>query len=154
MYAIVRSILAVGVGLVLASVVILFVQMLIVVMNPYPEGVDRWNADAVMAHIEQHGFPTDVLLFVLVGYAVGAFLGGFGAAWTAGRAPAIHAGALAALLMAASVKNMLSIPHPVWFWIVCLAVFFPLALVGALLAPARSQGDQGVLSWRSKREIP
>jgi hypothetical protein len=139
MIAVVRSILAVGAGLVLANLVIFSVQILIVVIFPYPEGVGRWNADAVKAHIEQHGFPTDVLLFVLAGYALGAFAGGFVAAWIARRALAVHAGVIAALLMAASVMNMLSIPHPIWFWIACLAVFLPFALIGARLAPVRSQ---------------
>src|SRR5258708_2611134 len=103
MYALVRSILAVGAGLVLANVAIFSVQILIVVIYPYPEGIDRWNADAIKVYIEQYGFPTEVLLFVLVGYALGAFVGGWVAARVAGRAPAIHAGALAALLMAASL---------------------------------------------------
>jgi sugar phosphate permease len=139
MIAVVRSILAVGAGLVLANVVIFTVQILIVVLFPYPEGVERWNADSVKAHIDQHGFPTDVLLFVLIGYALGAFMGGLVAAWIARRAPAVHAGAIAVLLMAASVMNMLSIPHPVWFWIGCLTVFLPFALMGMRLAPVRSQ---------------
>jgi hypothetical protein len=50
----------------------------------------------------------------------------------------VHALIVGGLVMLAAVGNMLSIPHPVWFWVIALTLFLPASYVGGLLARHRN----------------
>jgi hypothetical protein len=49
----------------------------------------------------------------------------------------VHALIVGGLVMLAAVGNMLSIPHPVWFWVIALILFLPASYVGGLLGRHR-----------------
>lgn len=136
MKSIVRSILAVVVGFVLASVVMLVVESLNGKVF-YPEMgklaagmTDREQVRALVA-----GAPLGALLVVIFGWALGSFTGGLAATWIGKQPPYRHALVLGVLLTLAGVANNLMIPPPLWFWIVGLVVFIPAACAGARLAP-------------------
>jgi hypothetical protein len=74
-----------------------------------------------------------MMLTVIVGWAVGAFVAGFTATKIAraGYGPAVVAGLL---LMGAGLMMVIMIPSPVWFWVFGLGQFVPMALLGFRVA--------------------
>jgi hypothetical protein len=95
---------------------------------------DREAIRALMASA-----PVGAFLVVLMGWALGSFVGGVVTAWIARTAPQGHALALGVLLTLAGVANNLMLPPPAWFWIVSVLVFLPAACLGAQLAPRRTE---------------
>jgi hypothetical protein len=77
---------------------------------------------------------------VLLGWALGSFVGGLLAAWIGWNAPTANALVLGGLLTLAGIANNLMIPPPPWFWIPSLVVFLSAAYAGARLAPRRNIG--------------
>src|SRR5262245_14728026 len=134
-----RSVLAVVVGFVAASVVMIVVESL----NGrvfYPElarqaeGVtDRQALRQIFA-----GAPVGALLVVLLGWVLGSLVGGLATARFGKSSPVGHALALGVVLTLAGIANNLMMPPPLWFWVAGLVVFVPVACAGALLAPGRS----------------
>jgi hypothetical protein len=139
MRGVLRGILAVVAGFIVASVVMMAVEwtngrFLHPELGRLAEGVtDREVLRGLIA-----GAPVSALLVVIVGWALGSLSGGCAAAWIAGRTGARHALILGLLLTSAGIANNLMIPPPLWFWIAGLIIFVPAALAGARLAPARS----------------
>ncbi len=60
--------------------------------------------------------PTSALVFVVLGWTAGGAAGAFLAGSIAGRAHVALGVAVAALLLAACVMNLVMIPHPAWMW--------------------------------------
>ncbi len=136
---VVLSILAVIVGFIVASVVMLAVEM----VNGrflYPElaerakGVtDRQEVKAIMASA-----PVGALVVVLIGWVLGSEAGGFVATLIRRKPPAWNALVLGALLTLAGIANNLMLPPPIWFWIATAVVFLPATYFGARLAPQKA----------------
>jgi len=74
------------------------------------------------------------LLFVLAAWAVGSFGGAAMAAFIARRAPIMHGLIVGGILLAAGVANLVAFPHPLWFTIVGVLEFLPMAWLGAATA--------------------
>jgi hypothetical protein len=104
-----------------------------------PAGLSMTDQEAVMAHFKENPPTTARLIGVLLTYAVAAFVGGLLAALIAGWAPRGHGVAIGVLLTVSGLMNLLSIPHPAWFWVVNLAEFIPAAVLGSMLI--RSKGS-------------
>ena len=136
---IVRSVLAVIAGFVAASTVMILVELfngrvLYPEFGMAAEGMtDREAIRALMATA-----PVGAFLVVLLGWALGSFVGGFLAARIGRNAPLAHALVLGVLLTLAGIANNFMIPPPAWFWLPTLVAFLPAAIVGARLAPAPS----------------
>jgi hypothetical protein len=74
---------------------------------------------------------------VLLGWAVGAFVGGW-VAQRIGRGDAGRTGlVLGVLLTAAGIANNLMIPPPLWFWVAGMLVLLPGAWLGARAGASR-----------------
>jgi len=105
-------------GLVVGVFVIACVELSGMVY-PLPAGVDPADTEALKLHIAQ--LPLGAFLFVLAAWGAGAFLG----SWTATRlvTPRTPARGLivGVVLLAASVANMVMLPHPAWFWVAAVA---------------------------------
>jgi hypothetical protein len=133
-----RSIGAVVVGFVVASIVMTIIEtingrVLYPELAKAAEGVtDHETLRALFAKA-----PVGASLVVIVGWILGGMAGGWITARLAARATVAHALVLGALLTLAGVANNLMIPPPLWFWIASLAVLMPAAYLGARLAPAR-----------------
>lgn len=139
MRAVLRSIAAVVVGFVVASVVLVIVEF-ISGHWLYPElaqsavGVtDPEQFRALLA-----AAPVPSLLIILVGWTLGALAGGWTAARLAGKAKVGHALVVGILLVAASVMNNLMLPPPTWFWIASLVALLPAAWLGGASVSARA----------------
>ena len=140
MWKALRSILAVIVGFVAASAVMMLIEtlngrVLYPELGKLAEGMtDREAIRALMAKA-----PVGAFLVVLLGWALGSLVGGFLAAWIGWNAPAAHALVLGGLLTLAGIANNLMLPPPAWFWILSLVVLLPAAYAGARLAPRKNR---------------
>jgi hypothetical protein len=131
MKSIIRSVLAVLAGVVVAGVVVVAIEAVGHRVYPGPEGHDH---EALAAYIRTA--PPGVFLFVLAAWGIGTLAGAWLAAWLAGRAPVVHGLIIGGLLLLGALANLLMIPHPVWFSVVGVAMFLPAAWLGAKLVNA------------------
>ncbi len=127
-----RSILAVIVGILVMGITVAAVQWLGHSIFPPPPGIDPSNHDAMIALIST--MPVAALAFVLVAYAFGTFLG----AYTAATISTAHrrgvAIAVAVVMLALIALNFSMIPHPMWMVIGGVLIPFPFALLAWKLA--------------------
>ena len=133
-----RSIAAVVVGFIAASIVMMIIEtingrVLYPELGNAAEGVtDREKIRAMLATA-----PLGAFLVVIGGWILGAVAGGWTAARLAAQAKPRHGRVLGALLTLAGVANNLMIPPPLWFWIASHVVLPPAARFGARLAAVR-----------------
>jgi len=134
MGTVLRSILAVVAGFVVASVVMMAVEtvngrVLHPQLGRIAEGMtDREAIKSLLASA-----PIGAFLVVMAGWAIGSLAGGWLAARVARRAPVGHALVLGALLTLGGIANNLMVPPPLWFWITSLLVLLPAAYAGGRL---------------------
>lgn len=132
-----RTLLAVFVGLVVAMATMLGLEYLGMSIFPPPPGIDLAN-EADLARLVESA-TTGKKLWVLFGWTVAAFLGG----WVAARISRAHriAAALAVgvLIVAGVLLNAAMLPHPLWMTVAGVALPVPVAwLAGRLAAAAAS----------------
>jgi hypothetical protein len=133
MNPVIRSVLAVIAGMLVAFVLIALVQTIGMRVYPPPpmQTGDIESLRAAMARI-----PLGALLFVILSYTVGSLAGGWVAARLAPNGKMTHAMIVAALLFGAGLMNLMTIPHPAWFWVASSAVYWLAAWSGARAAGA------------------
>lgn len=140
MKEILRNTLAAMAGALVGILLISLIQLVSAKLYPLPAGLNPADKAAMGEFIRT--LPLAAKLLVLLSYLVGVT----GGAWLAGRlsltARSRQAGMVAALFAVASLMNLLSFPHPVWFWVANFAA----VAAGAWLAlrflgqPAAEQG--------------
>ena len=79
---------------------------------PPPAGVDFTNRTALETYVQR--LPAGALAFVLAAWIGGTFLGGLVAAWIARPHAVVVAAVVGALVLAATIANVVMIPHPAW----------------------------------------
>ena len=120
---ILRSILAVVVGFIVASLLMMVVESLNTrVLYPELAAVTGGMKDK-----EAVG----ALLVVIVAWTLGSLAGGWVAAKISPSANALPSLVLGVMLTLAGIANNLMVPPPVWFWILSLLVLIPASYVGA-----------------------
>ena len=133
MSPLVRSIVAVFVGVVATGAVIGILELPANFVHPPPRDFNMNDREQIRRHTENA--PTSAILIVLSAYVVGPFVGAWLAARLARRAQFLHAGIVAALFFALSVMNLRFTPgHPTWFAFANLTLFVPVTLLAAWLA--------------------
>jgi len=138
--SIVRSVVAVVLGLIAAMFFIVGVEGVSSILHPFPPGFDPTSYDDMKAHVAR--FPAWVLLLAVAAWGLGTFV----SSWLAtrlgsGRHPA-HGIVVGSILLAAAVANMLMLPYPVWFWVGNLVAFPVGFILGAKLGKPRSSTGQ------------
>jgi hypothetical protein len=134
--SVVRSILAVFLGFVTASAVMLVVESINgKILYPELGDLGAGMTDPAQIRALLATAPVGAFLVVLFGWALGSFVGGFVATWLGKQPPYRHALILGVLLTLAGIANNLMVPPPLWFWIVGLFVFIPAACAGARAVP-------------------
>jgi hypothetical protein len=138
--SIVRSVVAVVVGLIAGMVVVVANEALGAIFHPVPPGFDATSNEAMKAHVAR--YPAWALLLGGLGWGLATFV----SSWLAtrlgtGRHPA-HGIALGAILLAAAVANMLMLPYPIWFWVENLVLLPVCFTLGAMLGKPPSSTAQ------------
>jgi hypothetical protein len=133
MNPVVRGVLAVIAGMLVALVLIVVVQVIGTRVYP-PPPMNRASIESIKAAIAQ--VPLVSLLFVLLSYTAGSVAGGWVVARFAPRDKMVHAMTLAGLLFCLGIVNLTSLPHPTWFWVASSAVYWLGAWSGAKAAEA------------------
>lgn len=127
-----RSILAVIGGMLVAFVAIIVIESIGVKLYPPPPGLNPTDPESLKALVAS--MPLAAKLCVLLAYAAGSVAGGWVAARLAPRAKMMHAMIVAALLFGAGLMNLMTIPHPVWFWVASSGIYWLGAWSGAQAA--------------------
>lgn len=104
--------------------------------NPMPTDLTQ-----IPAYI-QNDVPFMAKLFVLISYAVGAFVGGIFSSAITGRTTMRPMLATVAILMGLALFNFLYIPHPSWMWIGLLLAFFPMGFLAYFLIRKKPEHEQ------------
>lgn len=152
----IRSIVAVVTGLIVASIVIATGELLRNRLYPPPTEMEIERARlrlAVNSSLRAEGryqdayfqaediardLPIPQLVAVLLSCAIGTVPGAWLAASLARRAPKLHGLVVGALLLAASLILMFMVPYLWWYWAPGGAILLPAAYAGGWLG-ARSQ---------------
>src|SRR5579872_1666079 len=108
MNPIVRSVLSVIAGIVAFIVVVMTIETLNSQVYPLPADVDMHNKEAMRAAMIDHmqTLPTACFLVVLLGWELGAFVGGGACAYLAGRLPFLHAGIIGLFVFLGTWANI------------------------------------------------
>ncbi|MCR9201945.1 MAG: SRPBCC family protein [Planctomycetaceae bacterium] len=133
-----KTTLAVIAGVIAAGIVISLLEYAGHQMFPLPADIDTTSIEDIKANA--HRIPAAAQLVVCLAWALGTLAGSFTATkiltprtrseWSPVRPALITA----AILAGAALVNLLTIPSPVWMWIVGLSVFLPSGLIGWRLA--------------------
>ena len=133
----IRSILAVIAGVVAGGVVVGLLEVLGHRLFPLPDDLLQELADPERFREAAARIPDINRLAVIAAWAGGALAAGAVTAFVARR---FHTG-LALIagggLLFAGLNNLILIPSPLWMWALGLAVFLPMAWLGARLVPHR-----------------
>jgi len=128
-----RSLLGVVVGVVVGFLIVGLVETLGIRLYPLPAGVDPTNPESIA--VAMGDLPLASFLFVLAAWFLGAWTGATTAMRIA-RGTARWPGlAVGGLVLAASLFNLLTIPHPLWFAVVAV-----IGLVAVTLIASRPVG--------------
>lgn len=87
--------------------------------------------------MEQGRIPTGALAFVVASWGLAAVVGSWVAARLAPKATLTHGMVVGAIFLAATIANLLLLPHPLWMWVLGVAEVFPAAYIGSWLAQPR-----------------
>jgi len=133
MPSVARRSIALVVGATVASTLIAGVEALGHAVYPVPAGLDFSNLQQVDSYMQ--GLPAGALLFVAAAWTAGAFSGGLAAALVAGSHPRLFASLIGGLVLAATLANLLSIPHPLWVVALGVTGIGLASVAAATLAP-------------------
>lgn len=125
MHPLVRLLAAVLMALIVAFAITFGIEFVNSQIFPLPEGTD--SRDAVSMRAALATLPPQALIGVLIGWFIAAIAG----AWVAvriARGDRRPAWVLGLLLLVAAIANMTLFPHPVWFWVIGIALY-PVAIM-------------------------
>jgi hypothetical protein len=123
-----RNILAAVLGVIVAGLVIAGIQQINLRIHPPPAGLDLKDAAALKAYVAT--LPVSAFIGVLLSYFVGVTGGGWLATRLSASRHARQGMMVGVLFFVASIANLNSLPHPVWFWIANLVVVPAAAWLG------------------------
>lgn len=131
-----KKILAVFAGVIVASICIWAVETLNHIMYPYPEGMKPNDMEIFKSYVET--LPFLGRFMVIVGYAVGALVSGFIATKVSKDGKPTAALICGIIFLVFTIYNMTVLPTPIWFWVLGILVW-TLVLAGYKLALNKKQ---------------
>lgn len=137
-----RKISAVLLGLLVSVVTVMLVEWISHQVYPLPPDLDFKDPEKVRSYVS--GLPLGAFLAILLGWLLGTLAGGMAACRVAREKPAVFASIIGAVMMAATVANLIMIPHPTWFSIPGIGVI----AAGTLLATRWATATRSVSSCR------
>jgi len=132
----VRNVGAILSGVVTAFVLILVIEKLGHLIYPPPTDLDFSDPEAIRPYMAT--LPFVALLFPMIAWVVGTFAGSLVASKIGTANPLAFAGVVGGLVLAATIANLIMIPHPAWFSAVSLVAIAASAWFAAKIASGRS----------------
>jgi hypothetical protein len=129
-----RKIAAVLLGVITAFALVAVIQKLGHLVYPPPADLSLDDPERWKAYVA--GLPPGPFFFVLAAWALGTLGGGLVAARIARQKPLFYALIVGAVVMIASIAQLVAIPHPLWFTIAAFILIPAAAYVAAQLASA------------------
>lgn len=129
-----KKILAIVVGLVGASAVILVFEFLGELLFPSPISIDIADMDAIRKNMEL--IPTGNLIFVILAHFFGIISGMVITTYVT-KSTLLTGHIVAGILIVATLINLFSLPHPTWFFIVDIAAIIASFVIGYRLSKQR-----------------
>lgn len=127
LWTVIRSLLAFAVGITVAFILVVGVELASSVLHPLPSDFNE-TMEEMCKHVAN--YPTWVLALVVPSWGLTATL----STWIAGRLGNIYSsGSLSLLLIAAVALNVSMLPYAIWFKIVILLAVPISSLVGMRL---------------------
>jgi hypothetical protein len=136
MKEVLRNTLAAMAGALTGMMLIFAVQAFGQRLSPLPAGLDTKDAAAMAAYFKT--LPTGAFLWVLLSYFVGVTIGAHVAGRFSSDGGPRQAVMVTLLFIAASLLNLLALPHPVWFWFANFVVVIFAGWLGIRLLPKRT----------------
>lgn len=121
-----RKLLAVLLGLVVAFALVALIEAAGHIVYPPPPDLDFTDTVALTEYLQL--MPVGALFFPLAAWTLAALAGGLVACRIAGEKPLLFATVVGAVVMAATIVNLVMLPHPTWVSIsaivgITLAIF-------------------------------
>ncbi|WP_223605499.1 hypothetical protein [Chryseobacterium sp. OSA05B] len=126
-----RRILAVPAGLIAGIISITIVEKIGHQVYPPPAAAGSGDMTAMKEYVATAPFMA--LFFVIIGYALAAFVSGFTASKVAKNGKHTSAAVCGVIFLFITIYMMFSLPTPVWFWVLGIVVW-GLVFVGSQLA--------------------
>ncbi len=126
-----RDTLSVLAGIATGFIVISLVEMGRVLLFPPPSDFAFTDKEALKVYLKNA--PVEIFLFKALAWSLGSFSGGLITSLIAKGRKIESALITGIVLLIAGLINLITIPHPVWFWIIGLAVYLPCAYLGGKL---------------------
>ncbi len=123
----VKRILSVVFGLVAGVVTISLVESFGHILFPLGS-VDMSSPEAIKQFIQN--IPTGAIAMVLVGWVIGAFVGGIIASLIDIENSFRNSVVIGVVILILSIINLIMLPSPIWMWIGAIALIVPFAIVG------------------------
>ncbi|MDN5396040.1 MAG: hypothetical protein L0G39_02705 [Chryseobacterium sp.] len=127
----IRRIVAVPAGLIAGIICITIVKKIGHQLYPPPAGAGSDDMVAMKNYVAQAPFMA--LFFVIIAYAIAAFISGVTASKVANNGKHTSAVVCGVIFLCITIYMMVSLPTPIWFWILGIAVW-GLVLAGSKLA--------------------
>lgn len=131
----IRDAAAVIAGVVTAFVLIMLIEKLGHLIYPPPADLDWSDPAAVRPYIAT--LPLYALLFPMLAWMIGTFIGSLLACFIGTARPLTLAGIVGGLVLAATIANLIVIPHPLWFSILSVLGIAASAWLAMRIAPER-----------------
>ncbi len=127
----IRNIGAALAGVATAVAIVFVVERIGHIIYPPPENLNFADADAMETYIAT--LPILALLFPMIAWVVGTFAGSLVAIRIGTANPMLFSAIVGGLILAATIANLIVIPHPMWFSIVSV-----IAIAGAAWFAAKT----------------
>ena len=126
-----RRILAVLAGVVVSILTVFLVELIGHSLFPPPAGVDVTDPEQLRGIMDR--IPTMAKVLVIVGWVLGAFLGGLAASKIARNAGTACAAIVGVVMVLLAGINLVLIPHPVWMTVLAVVLPVPAAVLASRL---------------------
>ncbi|MDR6920058.1 MULTISPECIES: hypothetical protein [Chryseobacterium] len=126
-----RRILAVPGGLIAGIICITIVEKIGHMLYPRPAAAGSNDMEAMKEYVASAPFMA--LFFVIIAYALAAFVSGYTASKIAANGKHTSAVVCGIIFLMITIYMMMSLPTPIWFWILGIAVW-GLVFIGSKIA--------------------
>jgi hypothetical protein len=133
-----RKVSAVLLGVLVAFATVMVLEWLGHQVYPVPPDVDFNDPQQMRQYVAT--LPLGAFASILLGWMLGTITGGLAACYVAREKPVVFASIIGAIMLAATITNLVLIPHPTWFSIAGIIVIG----LGTLLA----------IRWSTTRSRP